>query len=96
MHDLLQIQVVGSKSDWFLLGLDKYGTVWSGTARPVGATFELDWVQINEKSRRRSSWIGVFIHRCFPATLPRPTSSNASNPVRRRDVLEYESCGISV
>jgi hypothetical protein len=48
MHDLLQIQVVGSKSDWFVLGLDKFGTVWSGTPRLVGATFELDWVLINE------------------------------------------------
>jgi hypothetical protein len=46
MLDLLQIEVVGSKSDWFVLGLDKYGIVWSGTPRPVGATFELDWVQI--------------------------------------------------
>src|SRR6266849_408984 len=53
MHDLLQIEVVGSKSDWFLLGLDKYGTVWSGTARPVGATFELDWVQINENIAKK-------------------------------------------
>jgi hypothetical protein len=48
MHDLLQIEVVGSKSDWFVLGLDKYGIVWSGTPRPVGATFELDWVQVIE------------------------------------------------
>src|SRR5262245_66622031 len=46
MHDLMEIHVVGSRSDWFVLGLDKYGTVWSGTPRPVatGATFELDWV----------------------------------------------------
>jgi hypothetical protein len=48
MHDLLRIEVVGSKSDWFVLGLDKYGIVWCGTPRHVGTTFELDWVQIKE------------------------------------------------
>ena len=55
MHDLMQIQVVGSRSDWFVLGLDKYGTVWSGTPRPVGAgpMFELDWVQINENITKK-------------------------------------------
>ena len=53
MHDLLQIEVVGSKSEWLVLGLDKYGTVWSGTPRPVGATFELDWVQINENIAKK-------------------------------------------
>jgi hypothetical protein len=53
MHDLLQIEVVGSKSDWFVLGLDKYGIVWSGTPRPVGATFELDWVQVNENITKK-------------------------------------------
>ena len=53
MHDLMQLQVVGSRSDWFVLGLDKYGTVWSGTPRPVGATFELDWVQINENITKK-------------------------------------------
>ena len=40
MHDLVKIQVVGSRSDWFVLGLDKYGTVWSrtpsvGTVHPL-------------------------------------------------------------
>jgi hypothetical protein len=53
VHDLLQIQVVGSKWDWFVLGLDKYGTVWCGTPRPIGATFELDWVQINENITKK-------------------------------------------
>jgi hypothetical protein len=54
MHDLLQIEVVGSsKSDWFVLGLDKYGIVWSGTPRHVGATFELDWVQVIENITKK-------------------------------------------
>ena len=55
MHDLMQIQVVGSRSDWFVLGLDKHGTVWSGTPRPVGAgaTFQLDWVQIDENITKK-------------------------------------------
>ena len=35
MHDLMQIQVGGSRLDWFVLGLDKYGTVWSRTRRVV-------------------------------------------------------------
>src|SRR5437879_7686300 len=61
MHDLLQIEVVGSKSDWSVLGLDKYGIVWSGTPRPVGATFELDWVQVNENITKKEKFPSLLL-----------------------------------
>ena len=86
MHDLLQIEVVGSKSDWFVLGLDKYGIVWSGTPRPVGATFELDWVRSMKTSRRRSS----FLRSCSRSFYFRVAGTEV-NPVRRRRRVAFLS-----